>query len=178
MLALVLLVPACRIDRPIHPYQLEGFPGAPIEPGLFEPRPGMRWTFRDGEKELVLEVSDRNGAMILTGSKEGPPVEVRESGEFVEMVVEDRVVDRPFKRAGQVGDSWELGEARYTVFGYDEIEVMGVPTRALVVAVDRKSQRDLYWFAPGAGWVRIRTERKGAVVRDARLVLFEAGPTR
>ncbi len=159
----------------MHPFRLEGFPGAPIEPGLFEPKAGARWVFADGERELVLELTAREGALVLTGGKEGRPVVLRVNEPFVELVFEGQVIDRPFKRSGRVGDRWKVDQARYTVFGYDEIDVLGKTERALVVAIDRDKTRDLYWFAAPYGWVRIRTERQGSVVRDARLTSFEPG---
>ena len=61
------------------------------------------------------------------------------------------------------------------MFGYDEIEVLGKKTEALVVAADRGPVRDLYYFAKDLGWVRLRTERTGKTIRDAKLVAFEAG---
>ena len=48
----------------------------------------------------------------------------------------------------------------------------GAKHRALVVAADRPPVRDLMWFVPRMGWVRIRTERLGAVKRDAFLKEF------
>lgn len=165
---------SCQAPRPVHPFALEGFPGAPIEPGLFEPEIGMRWEFADGDRTLVLEIVESDGKPALVGGKTERPVAIHTEGEFVELRFEGRVVDRPFRRTGKVGDMWKAGDARYTVFGYDEVDVMGRPTRALVVAADRGDTRDLYWFAAGTGWVRIRTERHGAIVRDARLSSFRS----
>ncbi|MHC4971079.1 MAG: helix-turn-helix domain-containing protein [Planctomycetota bacterium] len=87
------------------------------------------------------------------------------------------------KLEGKVGDQWRTKGSvvkkgtRYTVFGYDTVEVLGKPHRALVVAADRMPIRDLYWFAAGIGWVRIRTENEGRAKRDAYLVEFEPGGT-
>jgi hypothetical protein len=90
--------------------------------------------------------------------------------------VDGEVLERPLRLEGAVGDSWRLGKnVRYTVFGYDRIEVLGEERRALVVACDRDAFRDLYWFAAGIGWVRFRTEHMGAVRRDVRLVEFTPG---
>jgi len=170
---LALLLAACAVEPPVHPYRLEGFPGAPIEAGMFPLRAGSRWAFEsaDGSRlELSLEQGEKG--LVLRGTKEGGAL-IRTSDGFVEIVYEGRVVDRPFKLEGAVGDRWEAAEAVYTVFGYDTIDVLGEPRRALVVAADRMPLRDVYWFAEGIGWARIRTEREGRVVRDARLVAFE-----
>lgn len=174
VLALALVACACAGPRPIHPMRLEGFPGAPIEPDLFPLAPGARWVFEEGERRLELRLRADGEDIVLEGRKEGRAV-VRAGEEFIEILYEGQVVDRPLKLEGKVGDEWRAGEARYTAFGYDEIEVLGEPRRALVVAADRPPVRDLYWFVAGIGWVRIRTERQGRVVRDARLVEFEAG---
>ena len=37
--------------------------------------------------------------------------------------------------------------------------------------------RDLYWFVDGIGWARLRTERRGRVIRDQVLIAFEPGAT-
>ena len=171
--AALLLAAACAGPRPIHPYRLAGFPGAPIEPDLFPVRVGSEWVFEDrmaeGEKRLRLAIEQRGEELVLAGSKSaGATIRVRDG--FIEIVAGGRVVERPLKLAGAVGDTWEVAGAKYTVFGYDEIEVLGTKRRALVVAADRVPVRDLYWFVAGIGWARIRTERLGAIKRDARLV--------
>jgi hypothetical protein len=168
---LVAVLGACAVDRPIHPMRLEGFPGAPIEAGLFPLNAGARWVF---EGELELRLSAEDGGLVLEGRKGGSAL-VRTEGGFLEIVYQGQVVERPLKLTGRVGDRWRVDDARYTAFGYDRIEVLGEERRALVVAVDRGEVRDLYWFAAPLGWVRIRTERQGSVVRDVRLVEFEPG---
>jgi hypothetical protein len=176
--ALVLLsvAAACATDRPVHPMRLEGFPGAPIEPGLFPLRDGTRWTFADEQgKPLALAVRAKDGKLVLSGQTQGE-AEIREHEGFVEILYEGRLLDRPLKLEGAAGDQWKAAGATYMVFGYEEIEVLGKKTRTLVVAADRLPVRDLYWFAKDVGWVRLRTERNGKTLRDARLVAFEAGP--
>ncbi|MCK6462120.1 MAG: hypothetical protein L6Q95_19730 [Planctomycetes bacterium] len=176
-LVLALLVLGCASDRPVHPMRLEGFPGAPIEPGLFPLADGARWTFADREgKELTLAIRARDGTYALTGQTEGE-AEIRIQEGFLEILYEGHLVDRPLKMEGAAGDRWEAAGATYTVFGYEETEVLGRTVRALVVAADRGMQRDLYWFARDLGWVRLRTERTGHTLRDARLVSFEGGGT-
>lgn len=172
--SVLLLVCACAGERPIHPMRLEGYPGAPIEPNLFPLSPGARWVFADGDRRLELELREEGGQIVLAGRKEGHAT-VRAGPEFVEILYEGKVVERPLKLTGRVGDEWKAGGARYTAFGYDETEVLGKTRRALVVAADRPPVRDLYWFVEGIGWARIRTEREGRVVRDARLVEFDPG---
>lgn len=174
-LGLVLLVAGCASDRPVHPMRLDGFPGAAIEPGLFPLADGACWTFADGEgKTLTLKVRARDGAYALSGQTEGE-AEIRVHEGFLEILYEGHLVDRPLKMEGAAGDRWEAAGASYTVFGYEEMEILGRKVRALVVAADRGIQRDLYWFAKDLGWVRLRTERTGHTLRDARLVSFEAG---
>lgn len=173
-LVLALAAGACAGPRPIHPLRLEGYPGAPIEANLFPLEPGARWVFSDGDRKLELRLRADGGDIVLEGRKEGRAV-VRAGPEFLEILYEGQVVERPLELAGRVGDEWRAGGARYTAYGYDEIEVLGETRRALVVASDRPLVRDLYWFVARIGWVRIRTERQGHVVRDARLVEFEPG---
>ena len=159
-LAFALWAGACAGPRPVHPMRLEGYPGAPIEPGLFPLDPGTRWVFAEGERRLELSLRAEGGEILLEGRKEGQAV-VRAGPEFVEILFEGQVVDRPLKLEGKVGDEWRAGDARYTAFGYDEIEVLGALRRALVVASDRPPIRDLYWFVADIGWGRIRTEHRG-----------------
>ena len=55
---LAALAAGCASDRPVNPWRLDGFPGAPIETGLFPLRDGARWTFADAEgKSLALSIS-------------------------------------------------------------------------------------------------------------------------
>ncbi len=167
----------CARDRPIHPMRLDGFPGAPIEAGLFPLAPGARWTFRDRldpARALELSLREEAGTLVLEGTREGG-VEVHLNAGFLELRYEGQVVERPLKLEGRVGDAWEAAGARYTAFGYDEVEVLGRRVRALVVAAERRGNRDLYWFARGLGWVRLRTEQQGKVYRDALLESFEPG---
>lgn len=172
---LIVLASGCRTDPPVHPMRLEGFPGAPIESGLFPLRDGVRWTFADeAGKTLSLSIRESDGKFALAGQAQGE-AEIRVQDGFLEILYEGRLVDRPLKVEGAAGDAWEIPGAKYRAFGYDEIEVLGQPTRALVVAADRPPQRDLYWFAKDIGWVRLRTERNGKPIRDARLVSFEPG---
>lgn len=174
---LVLLAAGCASDPPVHPMRLEGFPGTAIEPGLFPLRDGVRWTFEDAAgKTLVLSIREADGKYALTGQTEGE-AEIRVHEGFLEILYEGRLVDRPLKMEGATGDAWQAAGAKYRVFGYDEVEVLGKKTRALVVAADRPPMRDLYWFAKDLGWVRLRSERNGKTVRDARLASFEGGGT-
>jgi hypothetical protein len=172
------LLAGCVADRPIHPLDLEGFPGAPVEPGLFPLRPGMRWTFLDRvaaeRREFVLSVEGEPGALRLLGSKEGE-VGIRVSDGFLELRYRGQALERPLKFEGAAGDTWKTAGATYTVFGYDEVEVLGRRVRSLVVAADRPPVRDLYWFAKDLGWIRLRQERNGKTYRDAILTAFEPG---
>ncbi|MHC4133761.1 MAG: helix-turn-helix domain-containing protein [Planctomycetota bacterium] len=285
-----MLSGSCAGERPVHPYRLEGFPGAPIDADLFPLRAGTRWVFEDrvdpDRGRLELELEAREGRLVLVGTKEGEAVvriadveteqgaerrllivfgvtveqivdavadhfDVREddiygkqsagprwqatvelarrisvflateltstsleeiAGRFVGearattadahdrirlQAKEDPDLARALRRLqaeltaqkayhvlkleGKVGDQWYTKGSvvkkgtRYTVFGYDTVEVLGKPHRALVVAADRMPVRDLYWFAAGIGWVRIRTENEGRAKRDAFLVEFEPG---
>jgi hypothetical protein len=182
LLLLALLFPACKTDRPVHPMRLQGFPragveAAPIEPGLFPLRDGTRWTFADESgRTLVLSTQAKNGGFVLAGQTEVAS-EIRIQDGFLEILYQGKLLDRPLKMEGAVGDRWEAAGARYQVFGYDEVLVLGKETRALVVAADRKEQRDLYWFAKDMGWIRLRTERNGKTLKDAKLVSFEQGAT-
>jgi hypothetical protein len=175
---LAVAVAGCAIDRPIHPLRLEGFPGEPIAKGLFPLRDGMRWEFADERndgRELVLELRAKGDAFELAGAREGS-AELRIRDGYLEVLRDGDLVDRPLRLEGKAGDWWKAAGARCTVFGYDRLDVLGETKRALVVAVERGRVRDLYWFAEGMGWVRIRTERDGNAVRDARLRRFDAGP--
>jgi hypothetical protein len=174
-LLLLCVATGCASDRPVHPMRLDGFPGAPIEPGLFPLRDGARWMFADEHgKPLVLAVRAKEGRFVLAGQTEGE-AEIREHEGFLEILYEGKLLERPLKLEGAAGDQWKAAGATYVVFGYDEIEVLGKMTRTLVVAADRLPVRDLYWFAKDYGWVRLRTERNGKGVKDARLVAFEPG---
>jgi hypothetical protein len=174
LLGLALLA-ACATEPPVHPFRLEGFPGAPVEPDLFPLRDGTRWTFADAAgRTLVVSLREEGGRCLLAGQKEGE-AEIREHEGFLEILYQGQVVERPLRMGGAAGDRWQAAGATYTVFGYDEVEVPGRRVRALVVAADRPPVRDLYWFAKDMGWVRMRTERNGKALRDARLVGFEPG---
>lgn len=174
-LLLACLALGCVSDRPVNPLRLEGFPGAPIEPGLFPLRDGTRWTFSDEQgKTLTLAVREKDGKFALMGQTEGE-AEIREQDGFLEILYEGRLVDRPLKMEGVAGDQWRAAGALYMAFGYEEIDVLGKKTRALVVAADRLPLRDLYWFTKDLGWVRLRTERNGKTIKDARLVAFDPG---
>lgn len=174
-LLLACLALGCVSDRPLSPIRLEGFPGAPIESGLFPLRDGSRWTFGDEQgKTLTLSIRAKEGKYVLAGQTEGE-AEIREHEGFLEILYEGRLVDRPLKMEGATGDQWRAAGAIYMAFGYEELEILGRKTRALVVAADRLPVRDLYWFAKDVGWVRLRTERNGKTIRDARLVSYEPG---
>ena len=287
---LLALSASCAGERPVHPYRLEGFPGAPIEPDLFPLRAGTRWVFEDrvdaDRERLELQLEAREGRLVLVGTQEGEAVvritevETEQGAErrlvivfgvTVEQIIdavadhfdvrEDDVLGKRsagpswqatvelarrisvflameltsasleeiassfvgearaanadahdrirlqakedpelsrtlgrleaeltahktyhvLKLEGKVGDQWHTKGSvvkkgtRYTVFGYDTVDVLGKRRRALVVAADRMPVRDLYWFVAGIGWVRIRTESEGRAKRDAFLVEFERG---
>jgi hypothetical protein len=175
-LIVLVALSGCVSDRPIHPYRLEGFPGAPIEEGLFPLRDGTRWTFADDQGRTLVLSTRREGQKTLLAGQTEEEAEIREAEGFVEILYGGVVVDRPLQLAGKVGDQWRAAGATYMAFGYDEIEILkGEKVRALVVAADRSPVRDLYWFARDLGWVRLRSERNGKTTRDARLIAFEAG---
>jgi len=178
LLPVVLLATACRYERPIHPYRLEGWPGAPVEGELFPLRHGTRWVFRDALDErrpaLTLDLTRQEGRWILSGRAQGA-VELRRSAGYLEVWQEGRLVERPLPLTGRVGDSWKATSGRAFAFGYDRLHVLGQERRALVVAIDRDKTRDLIWFSDGLGWVRFRTERSGKPIRDAFLVEHRAG---
>lgn len=177
-----VLTASCGYSRPIHPMRLDGFPGAPIEAGLYPLADGIEWVYEDevaGKGVLRLRMRSSGERYLLSGVKE-VEVEVRIVEGFLEIVADGVVGERPLKLVGKVGDRWKLGRKRYTVFGYDELEILGEKRRALVVAVDLNKQivrttpeggtvRDLFWYAKGVGLVRMRTEFEGLVMRDARL---------
>ena len=177
--ALALLACGCHVDRPIHPLRLDGFPGAAVEPGLFPLRDGMSWTFQDrldpDANPLLLRVIRKGRRYFLEGSKEGERLEIAHVDGYLEVRHDERVVDRPLKYPGKAGETWLVNTALVTIFGYDDIDVLGTQRRALVVAVDRREARDLAWFVRDMGWVRLRTERRGKVLRDAHLVAYEPG---
>jgi len=175
---LACLALGCATDPPVSPLRFEGFPGAPIEPGLFPLRDGTRWTFGDEQgKTLSLAITAEDGKYVLTGQTQGE-AEIRISDGFLEILYEGKLVDRLLKMEGAAGDRWQAAGATYMAFGYEEIDVLGKKTRALVVAADRPPLRDLYWFAKDLGWVRLRTERTGKTIRDAKLLSFDAGAER
>ncbi len=169
-------------ERPIHPWKLEGFPGAPIEGDLFPLRNGATWAFRDR-----LEPSKGEETWTLLRSQDGWLLKGFEGGDatlgligyYLEIRRDGKLVDRPLRLHGKAGDSWTAAGAYCLVMGYDRLQVLGEQRRALVVGVERKQDgrrnRDLYWFVDGIGWVRVRRERDGHVVRDAQLIRFEPG---
>ena len=177
--ALLLAGAGCAVERPIHPLRLKGFPGAEVEPGLFPLRDGMRWKFQDrlnpDAAPLLLKLSKEGRRFYLEGTKAGQRLEIAQVDGFLEVRQGDQVVDRPLKYPGKAGDTWQVGTALVTIFGYDEVDVLGTERKALVVAVDRREYRDLAWFVKDMGWVRLRSERRGQALRDAHLVEYEAG---
>jgi PAS domain-containing protein len=179
LLLAVLASAGCHVDRPIHPLRLEGFPGAEVEPGLFPLREGMEWTFQDrlhpDAPPLSLKLKKERRRFYLEGTKRGERLEIAYADGFLEVRQGDQVVDRPLKFPGKAGDTWQVNDAVVTIFGYDEIDVLGEEKRALVVAVDRRQFRDLAWFVQDMGWVRLRTEKRGRALRDAVLVAYEPG---
>ena len=186
-----LVVGGCsKYERPIHPMRMEGFPGAPVEPDLFPLREKMVWRFRDrlapDEPLLELEVrADGSGHVLTDPTKEQARIALvqRDSavdtllrGVFLEIRRKGRVV-RPLKLSGRVGETWPGGgKTRCMAFGYDRIDVLGKPRRALVVGIDRLPGRELYWFVREMGWVRIRKERDGRVIHDLVLESFQSSP--
>jgi hypothetical protein len=179
----LLAVAGCGLPRPVHPMRLEGFPGAPILGDLFPMRDGMHWTFRVDVDELnqptkqTLELRLKRGeaGFRVSGVTEAA-AEIAMVEDFLEIRYQGRLVSRPLKVRGAVGDTWRGGEkARATVFGYDRVKVMGETRRALVVAIDRMPRRDLYWFADGLGWVRFMVERDGRTVFLAELAAHDPG---
>jgi hypothetical protein len=179
VLGVAVLAAGCAVDRPIHPLRLEGFPGAPVESGLFPLRDGMTWKFQDRlhpeSPPLLLKLSKQGRHYYLEGTKAGQRLEIAYAEGFLEVRQGDQVVDRPLKYPGKAGDSWQVNTALVTIFGYDEVDVLGTKRRALVVAVDRRDYRDIAWFVQGMGWVRLRSESRGQVLRDASLVEYEPG---
>lgn len=174
-LALVVLLLGCAVDRPVHPMRLEGFPGAPFRLDFGWVQAGATWEFAgtDG-KALQLKLVHDGADLRLEGGRRGG-AKLRVHDGFLEVSFEGKVVDRLAKQEGKVGDRWKAGDARYTVFGFDRIDVLGEERRALVVVAERGAVRDLYWFAPGIGFARLRTEVSGKGKRDALLTAFEPG---
>ena len=110
----------------------------------------------------------------MKGGRRGGAI-MREQDGFLEIVFDGKVVERLVQLEGKVGDQWRAAGAQYIVFGFDEIEVLGEMRRALVVAAERPPARDLYWFEPELGIVRLRTENNGMAKRDALLKKFRPG---
>jgi len=174
----LLLLGSCQADRPIHPLRLEGFPGAPVVENLFPLRDGTKWTFEDrlhpDAPPVVLELRRKLGGYALIG-RGGVEVEIAWNDGYLELLEEGRLVDRFLKYPGHAGETWIANQAVFTIFGYDEIDVLGERRRALVVAADRRRLREIGWFVPDMGWVRIRTERRGNPIHDTVLVAYEPG---
>jgi hypothetical protein len=94
-----LLLGACGIERPVHPMRLDGFPGAPIEEGLFELRDGASWTFRDRldpeGSPLRLSIERRDGGYVLKGMREaGAGTRIRKGGWEYEILPEAGIAIR------------------------------------------------------------------------------------
>ena len=176
----LLLLGNCGVNRPIHPLRLEGFPGAEVVDNLFPLRDGMSWTFQDrldpSARPLVLKLKrDLFRRYHLEGARRADQVEIAWNEGFLELSREGKLIDRILRFPSKAGETWIVNEAIFTVFGYDEIEILGEQRRALVVAADRRQMREIAWFVPDMGWVRIRTERRGRAIHDAFLVAYEPG---
>lgn len=182
LVLVVLALTACKVDRPIHPLRLDGFPGEPVVANLFPLRDGMSWTFQDrldpDAEPLVFKIRKEGlNTYILDGGAGAERLELAWDDGFLAIRREGEVLDRILKYPGKAGDTWVINEAIFTVFGYDTISVLGEEKRALVVAADRRELRELGWFVPGMGWARIRTERRGKVLHDAMLIRYDPGRT-
>jgi len=156
---------------------LEGYPGAAIEKNLFPLKPAT-WVFQDrldkAREPLRLTLRRSGDGYVLAGVTQ-EQADIAERDGYIEIRYRGRTVERPFKVSGKVGDTWRAGgEGVCTVYGYDRVKVLGKERRALVVSVERGAERNLYWFVAGMGWVRIRTERQGRVIRDAMLISYAA----
>jgi hypothetical protein len=161
---------------------LDGFPGAPVVDYLFPLRDGMSWAFEDRLDPSAprVELSLRRkplGGFVLVGARAAEEVEIAWKEGFLELRHEGRLVDRILKYPARAGETWVVNQAIFTIFGYDELEVLGRKRRALVVAADRRRMREIGWFVPDMGWVRIRTERRGRPIHDTFLVAHETGRT-
>lgn len=183
----LLLILSC-VSRPINPWRMEGWPGskpgAAVEgEGLFDLRDGRTWTFKDRvddtRPELTLSLHKTEDGRYLLRGRSGGDIEIAKEAGFLVLQRGFSVVDKPLKFSGRVGQGWHAAGAKCYFFGYDKVPVAGEKVRALVVAVDRRTQggrvRDLYWFAKDYGWVRIRNERNGGLAHDAFLTSFEPG---
>ena len=178
----LLLLGSCHVDRPIHPLRLEGFPGAAVVDNLFPLRDGMSWTFEDrldpSAPRLVLTVRRKPlGGFVLLGARGADEVEIAWREGFLELSREGRLIDRVLKFPGKAGETWVVNDAVFTIFGYDDLTILGRKRRALVVAADRRRMREIGWFVPDMGWVRIRTEHRGKALHDTFLVAHEPGRT-
>lgn len=156
--------------------RLEGYPGAAIEKGLFPLKPAT-WVFQDtldkNRAPLRMALKRAGKRFVLTGATE-EQAELAQRDGFLEIRYKDKLVGRPLKISGKVGDTWRVGDKLYTVYGYDRVTVLGRKRRALVVAVEQGAERNFYWFVKEMGWVRIRTERQGRALRDAELISYVA----
>jgi hypothetical protein len=186
--ALPLLLVASCVSRPINPWKMEGWPGskpgAEVEgEGLFDLRHGRTWPFTDrvdkARPELTLSLEKTGDGRYVLRGRRGGDVEITKDDGFLVLQRGFSVVDKPLKFSGRVGQGWNAAGAKCYFFGYDRVSVADEKVRALVVAVDRRTQggrvRDLYWFAKDYGWVRIRNERNGGLIHDAFLTSFEPG---
>ncbi len=156
---------------------LEGYPGAAIEKDLFPLKPAT-WVFQDrldkAREPLRLTIRRSGDGYVLAGVTQ-EQADIAERDGYIEIRYKDRIVERPLKVSGKVGDTWRAGgEGLCTAYGYDRVKVLGKERRALVVAVERGPERNFYWFVAGMGWVRIRTERQGRAIRDALLISYSA----
>ncbi|MEM8886052.1 MAG: hypothetical protein AAGD14_18450, partial [Planctomycetota bacterium] len=171
---------SCHVERPIHPLRLDGFPGDPVVENLFPLRDGMSWTFEDklAPDTPPLKLTVRSvgiNSYVLEGGRAADRIEIAWNGEFLELSREGQLIDRILKYPGRAGETWVVNQAIFTIFGYDTVEILGERRRALVVAADRRQMREIGWFVPDMGWVRIRTERRGRALHDTYLVAYEPG---
>jgi len=157
--------------------RLEGYPGARIEKGPCSPLKPAAWVFQDkldkSRAPLRLALRRAGKGFVLTGATEQQANLARRDG-FLEIRYQGKLVGRPLKLSGLVGDTWRVDDKLYTVYGYDRIPVLGRRRRALVVAVEQGVERNFYWFVQQMGWVRIRTEREGRPLKDAALISYTA----
>ncbi|MHC4938213.1 MAG: hypothetical protein ACYTHK_04520 [Planctomycetota bacterium] len=147
---------------------------------LFPLRDGMSWTFEDrldpDAARLVLTLRKKPlGGYSLEGGRRSEKIQVAWREEFLELSHEGQIVDRILRYPGKAGDTWVVNQAIFTIFGYDEVRILGEKRRALVVAADRRQMREIAWFVQDMGWVRIRTEHRGRPIHDTFLVAYEPG---
>lgn len=149
--------------------------GAPLTEDLFPLAPSSAvYAMRQGEQRpMRVEPTPSGAAMFLGGGRVDRRVDVERTETGLSFRGAPESATEVLRFGARTGESWQSGRSLVRFEGWERIEVPAGTYDAARITTSIPGQQpphdETWWFAPGAGLVRLRSSYGGLFVEELSL---------